>query len=249
MDYSICITTFSERYNQLEKLISEIRSFTNQEILICVNGNYGVDFDEEYRRKVIELSLLHEKIYPIFFPEQRGLAKLWNTLVIHSPNDWCLLLSEDVSIKTNSFFETLSSKLPDSPDLKIINGSFAHFVVHKKILYELGYFDERLLGFGHEDGDMIFRYIEKYDKWIEDYRINGIEHHNSDVIDKNIKLQLGCHKYSFFNKLFLFERESPKYVSDVNGVKSSFGYSAIRVLKEDNQYPYEQFFLENKNML
>jgi hypothetical protein len=249
MEYSICITTFSKRYDQLEKLIHQIRSFSNLDILICVNGDYNSDFNDEYRKKVIDLSLRYEKIYPNFFAVQRGLSKMWNSLVIHSKNDWCLILAEDVSITSAAFFEDLKDRLSEVPDLKTINSSYGHFLVHKKCLHELGYFDERLLGFGHEDGDIIFRYIEKYNKWIGSYSIHNIFHDSSDVVDTNITLQNGSTKYSSFNKKFMFDEPNPKYVQDSNGIKTGFSYPATRVLKEENQYPYESFFWENKNNL
>ena len=72
----------------------------------------------------------------------------------------------------------------------------------------MSYFDERLLGFGAEDGDIEYRYIEKYDKWIQDTYIHGINNLVIDIKDEEIKII--NKKYSAFNFDFCFYMENPK---------------------------------------
>jgi uncharacterized protein YbgA (DUF1722 family) len=68
MNYSVCITTFSKRFNFLEKLVSQVRSFSNCDILISINGDYKQEFNNEYRKQILNLCLKYDNIYPIFFP-------------------------------------------------------------------------------------------------------------------------------------------------------------------------------------
>lgn len=244
--FTIGITTFSKRYNYIEKLVNQIRSYAKHDILIAINGDYKQDFNEEYRKQILNLCLKQERVYPIFFPEQRGLSKLWNTLMIHSKTNWCLLLNDDVEV-LNGDIIPFGENLPDTPNMHRINGSFSHFFVHKKCIDDLGYFDERLLGFGEEDGDIFFRYIEKYNKWIQDSYINGLNNLVVDVRDENIKRGVG--KYSAFNRDFCFFIENCKYVPDSSGITGCFGMPMRKNLQDLNQYPYEKFFQENKEKL
>lgn len=245
--FSICITTFSKRFSFLESLIKQVRTHTDMNILIAINGDYKNDFDENYRKQVLNLCGNFKSVYPIFFPEQRGLSKLWNTLSIHSPYDWCLLLNDDIEIHTNDIFFHAENNLPQDPDLIRINGSFSHFFIHKVCLEDLGYFDERLLGFGEEDGDIFYRYIEKYNKWIKDVYINGVNNLVVDVRDNNIKPGVG--KYSWFNRNFCFLSESPKYKYLEGGIVGCFGQPMGKIIEDLDQYPYEQFFRLNKKYL
>jgi hypothetical protein len=245
--FSIGITTFSKRFSYVETLVSQLRTYTDADILISVNGDYNKNFNNEYRKKILSLCTNYDNIYPIFFPEQRGLAKLWNTLIVHSKTDWCLLMNDDVEVLSADFDLFGQNDLTETPDLLRINGSFSHFFIHKKLIDDLGYFDERFLGFGEEDGDIYYRYIEKYNKWIQDTYINGFKNLIIDVRDEEIKRING--KYSEFNTNFCFFMENSKYVNDPNGFKANFVPTKKKNLTDINLYPYEKFFMENKYKL
>lgn len=245
VDYTICITTFSKRFSYLEKLLNQIRSFTDKDILIAINGDYKKKFNNEYRSKILELCNSFDNIYPIFFPEQRGMSKLWNTLIVHSKTDWCFILNDDVEITSDNIFQFANNKLDDNPEIYRINGWFSHFFIHKSLIDDLGYFDERYLGFGEEDHDIFFRYIEKYNRWLPDFFIGGIHNLITLVIDEGIQTIPGG-KYTLFNRTFSFNQENPKYVPDPNGIKGTFGTEMRKNLPDTNAYPYERFFQENK---
>ena len=104
-NFTVAITTFSKRFNYLESLVRQIREYTNNDILISINGDYEEKFNDDYRKNVLSLCLNYENVFPIFFPEQRSLSKLWNTLIIHSKTDWCLVLNEDIEIINSDVFE------------------------------------------------------------------------------------------------------------------------------------------------
>lgn len=241
--YSICITTFSKRFNLIEKLVSQIRSFTNTDILIAINGDYTLEFNNDYRKKMLNLCSSFDNIYPIFFPEMRGISKLWNTLVIHSKQDWCLVLNDDIEITTNDIFEKLFFILDSDPNIYLINNQvegqgFSHFIVHKKFLDAVGYFDERFLGFGCEDGDLLWRYEEKYQRPIQILQIHGILNLRDGSRDENIQPENT--KYTKFNKDFCMQKYIPG-----DGAVGSFGQKMKRVIPDESQYPYEKFFKEN----
>lgn len=246
-NYSVGITTFSKRFDHVCKLIDQIRQLDDCDIILTVNGNYNADFDEEYRTKILSLCCKYTKIYPIFFPEQRGLSKLWNSIIVHSKTDWILMLNDDVELLANEIFQILSTLPKDKPDIKRINGTFSHFILHKDCIDDLGYFDERLLGFGEEDGDMIYRYIAKYDRWLEDIWVHGFTNLCVSSRDENIKP--ADSKYSAFNRNFCFRDDNCKYKPDDNGISGTFGYKMKKNIIDEPQYPYEKFFKQHKHEL
>jgi hypothetical protein len=180
----------------------------------------------------------------------RGLAKLWNTMAIHSKNELLLLLNDDLEFNTPILFEKLKQiNETDVNQLYTINGSFSHFFVTKKVLERLKYFDERFLGFGHEDGDFIYRHIENLKVPITSLYIDGIINITSQVIDDNIERE-GTSKYSNFNHQFLVGKFGPKYKPTLNPeVICTFRPHMTRALEDKDQYPYETFYRENKNKL
>ena len=65
--FSIGITTFSKRFSYVETLVSQLRTYTDADILISVNGDYNKNFNNEYRKKILSLCSNYDNIYPIFF--------------------------------------------------------------------------------------------------------------------------------------------------------------------------------------
>lgn len=248
-NFDIGITTFSLRYNFVENLVNKIRELgVINNIFICINGEKDSEFSEEYRKKMLTLSLNNNNVFPIFFVETRGLSKMWNTLIVHSSKDDMLILNDDLILTTDNMFEETSNHIESNEynGLSKLNGSFSHFVINRKLIDELGYFDERLLGFGEEDGDITYRMIAKKGKDILNIYANGIHNVVSDVRHDFIKPGIG--KYSLFNREFVF-KEKYKCGNSNSGISGMFGVDCDPILDDIKQYPYEEFFMKNKNRL
>jgi hypothetical protein len=119
-------------------------------------------------------------------------------------------------------------------------------VANKLIIDKLGYFDERLLGFGEEDGDITFRFYELYGKDIQNIWVNGVQNIVSDI--RHGFITPGVGKYSMFNRKYIFEEKYKKNESE-NGFRGMFDYPCDKILSDKNIYPYEKFFLDNKKFL
>lgn len=244
--YSIGITTFSSRLNFVSELIKDIRSFTELKILLCINGEKNGEFNENYRKKILQICLTYNNIYPIFFTEIRGLSKMWNTLVIHSDDDNILMLNDDLKINKDTIFRKVEHVITDPRYTGIvkINDSFSHFIINKVILHKLGYFDERLLGFGEEDGDILFR-SETSGIPVGKIYVEGVINIISNVRNENIKNGIG--KYSKFNREFVYNE---KYTSNTDSTyRGMFDYPMQKVVEDLPQYTYEAFFRKNKHKL
>lgn len=242
MNYSIAIMTFNGRFDSCFKnLIFKIKSMDSSiEIIVGVNGNYKEEFDQNFRKNMLRFLSEYDNVFPIFFPKFRGCSKIWNTMFIHSSNDNILFLSDDVCITNDNLLRDVNS-LIDNTTFKL-NNSFSHFVCNRKQIADYGWFDERLIGFGEEDGDMMYRFAERGQN-IQDKYVNGLWDVGMTTASNYEK---GVGKYSKFNRDWIFTN---KYVPDPNGIKCMFAEPHKRIADNVNLYPVESFYWENYNNL
>ncbi len=248
---SIGISTFEKRFEDyFVPLLTKIRSFEpDAEIVVAINGEHQRAFGEGYRRRILEFISTQKKTFPIIFPVFRSLSKLWNTILIHTTGDFVLMLNDDTLITDENFMRKIMNILKKNRGRSfLINRSWSHFVARVEEMADLGYFDERLLGIGEEDGDMTWRYIHKYGAPMESHSIRGFKNYAEHTMvqqPENIK----CHsssKYSLFNRRFVHEQ---KYVVSPHGIKGMF--DAPMEMKDEgpDQYPNERFYQEHKHEL
>lgn len=246
MSYTIGITTFSKRFDMFENLLNKIRKFTNNKIIVCVNGEEEAQFSEEYRKNILQLCSKYEQVFPIFFLEIRGLSKMWNTIINTSHTDKILILNDDLDINSDFIFYQINEYV-NSDKLKCltkINNSFSHFLVNKQAIINIGYFDERLLGFGEEDGDITYR-ILKNNMSIENLYLSGLVNIISQTRHDSVKAGIG--KYSKFNREYIYDK---KYSVDFNSnIKGLFDTPMKQVIDDIDCYPMEKYYQENKNKL
>lgn len=248
---SIGITTFEHRFEQyFIPLLSQIRRFNPEiEIVVAINGEHQLEFCEEYRKKILRFLATEQKIFPIFFPQFRGVAKLWNTIVIHASHNHILMLNDDISITDSNFVEAINDFLKKIRFRSFtIKESFSHFVIAKDELDILGYFDERLLGIGEEDGDFVWRYMEQFGETLQNADLDCFKNFSQQTADykiPNITNQTGS-KYSRFNRDFMFRE---KYGQDADGIQGMFDFPVCCKAPSAQQYPNEKFYRRNKNKL
>jgi hypothetical protein len=242
--YTICITTFEAR----EKLATDFIKYISEHapeynILVAVNGNNENKVNEEYRKKFLSFCSNIPNCFPIFCPEFKSLAKLWNTLVIFSDTEHNLICNDDISITNPITFKNIQNVLDNtSHEFFTINGSFSHFVITKSILHELNYFDERLIAFGEEDGDMVYQYISKYKKQIPVFKIDGFHNvHAYSQSDPNLEVHID--NKPKFNREFI----SLKYTHDKDGIYGMSPIPVKQIIGNIQQYPYEMFNIKNRH--
>lgn len=229
--YSIGITTFSKRFHELENLITKIRKYRpNVPILVAVNGNIDESLDDQYRAKVLNLAAQHSYVYPIMFLSARGYSKLANTLVIHSPTEHLICFNDDTDIEDENAFDALEQLLVNNKEELIykMGADFSQAVFTKRGMIDIGWYDERYLSFGSEDLDLYDRYFKKYGRALPAYyHISGFKHLRASTVDDS------------------FDDTNPK-----NPRYSAFNYDLYHSDKQSKeQYPYEQFYLDNKDKI
>jgi hypothetical protein len=247
---SVVITTFDKRFDTfLVPLIAEIkRQRPNIEIILMVNGPAKDDFSEEYRTNVLSYIARFPTVFPTVFPSFQSLAKLWNRGSLTATNNRTLVLNDDISLSSEngvSFFDLLDSALEKNLGSFKINGSFSHFILDKQELMEVGFFDERLLGLGEEDGDFFWRYYQKYRKEIPSVDIALIHNVQSDLADDGYTK--GIRTASKFNRDFIQNKKYKKTI--LGGYRGMFDHKVSQVLEDQKQYPYEEFYIQNKSLI
>jgi len=243
-EYSICITTFSKREEMCCSLIQYISEHApNIDIIVAINGDNELKMDEGYRSRFLSFCSKIPRCYPIVCPEFKSLAKIWNTLVIFSNTNYNLICNDDIEIVNPTCFKNIKDVINQtSHELFTINGGWSHYMITKQLLHELGYFDERLIAFGEEDGDMVYRFIKKYKKKVPVYKVEGFR--NVCAYDKSdTKIDVHVDNKPRFNREFI----NLKYKYDDNGIYGMSPIPVIQVLDDFSQYPYEIFNIKNKH--
>ena len=248
---SIGITTFEHRFERyFVPLLERIREFAGNEVVVAVNGEHEREFGEEYRRRVLEYIAGHRNVYPVLFPRFRGLSKLWNTVIVHATGDHILMLNDDIMIRKTGFLGDVCAALRRNQGRTfVINRSWSHFVVSREEIDALGYFDERLLGIGEEDGDITWRYQRRYGREIPSFTVKGFENYAEETVRTYQPVNIQTHsgtKYSLFNRKFMF---SEKYAASPDGWKGMFDEPVALKDAGKDQYPNERFYRSRKREL
>lgn len=243
LDISVLIVTFKERAQYVKELIAKVRKDTDADILLAINGNNGELTDENYRKDMLELCLNTPKCYPIICSEFKSLPKLWNTLVIFSRTEYNFVICDDVEYGDSKNIEQIKNYIElTNEEFFTINGGFSFFVITKSKLHQLNYFDERLCGFGEEDGDIMHSYILTHKKPLPILSIPGM--YNRALYNiKNKEVETHQDNKPKFNREFIMM----KYVDDPNGICGMNPTPLSRVLSTKQQYPYEMFVKHNKH--
>lgn len=250
-EISIGITTFEHRFERyFTPLLERIREYAENEVVVAINGEHEREFGEEYRRRVLECIARHRNVYPVMFPRFRGLSKLWNTVIVHATADHVLMLNDDIMIRKPRFLEDVCAALRRNGGRTfVINRSWSHFVVSREEIDELGYFDERLLGIGEEDGDITWRYQRRYGREIPSFPVKGFENYAEETVRTYKPVNIQTHsgtKYSLFNRKFML---SEKYEASSDGWKGMFDEPVVLKDAGKAQYPNERFYRSRKKEL
>ena len=252
VNISIGITTFENRYEKyFVPLLSKIREYDSEtEIIVTINGENKKKFGELYRKRILQFISEKKNIFPIFFPQFRGLSKLWNTIIIHATGDYILILNDDIMINDPKFLKKIIKAIKrNNHQSFIINKSWSHFVISREEIDRLGYCDERLIGIGEEDGDITWRYLKMFGKPIPSFYLRGFVNYAQETLYSYKPINIKTHsntKYSFFNRNYMFNH---KYKKDPNGFKGIFDYPVTIEDVGPVQYPNERFYLEHKDEL
>ncbi|MBW2000424.1 MAG: glycosyltransferase family 2 protein [Deltaproteobacteria bacterium] len=248
---TIGITTFEHRFEKyFVPLLSRIREYDQEtEVIVAVNGEHEKEFSEDYRAGILRFISGQRKVFPLMFPRFRGLSKLWNSIIVHATSNHILMLNDDIMITDRKFLGVIRRCIARNEGRSFtINESWSHYLISREEIDRLGYFDERLLGIGEEDGDITWRYMNAFERPIANFRIKGLKNFAEETVHNYRPSNIQCHsgtKYSLFNKKFI----AKKYRPDTAGIRGMFEHPMSLVDPGPDQYPNEKFYRTNKEKL
>lgn len=246
--YSIAIVTYQHRFEKWFKpLIKQIREFRpDVEIMVAINGELD-HIDQTYRKDVLSFISEYDYIYPNVYTSFRSLPKLWNNLMINATNHLILTLNDDITIQSEKFFDGLEEYIKSENFFKI-NGSWSHTLMDRRVMSKIGWFDERFLCIGEEDGDIEWR----IGKLTNGQRVTSLELpdivNHVDPEDCLIDIKKVNGKYSQFNLDFTYNH---KYEVN-NETGEQYGINPRKLVCKSPtppQHVVEPFYWENKHLL
>jgi len=239
LDYKIVITTFSKRFfSDCLPLVKELReSGVTQEIIVAINGDFNVDYDQELRKNFLFELARFEGVSPVCFSTFRGLSVVWNRAILSGDAAVTVVLNDDLIVNRETVTSTLRILVEGGRNsgICLLNLSWSHFAIASSVFTDIGYFDERLLGIGEEDPDMTFRFESFYGFTPPSISADGFIHDSSFEFDSNIKSGKG--KYSLFNWVFI----EKKYNFGTGFSSRMFDLPGKLVLEDLRLYPAEEW--------
>ena len=202
-ELGIVITTYESR--QLSRalpLIEQIRkSGLTLPIAVVLNGNFSGNYNIKSRRKFQKELAMFDGVHLVVLRKFHGLSHNWNLGIRLLGCRTSLVLNDDVWVEINTFESELNRILSENGTsrLLIINNSFSHFIITEDCISKIGWFDERFLGIGEEDGDFFLRFKLGFGIEPSNATTNSIVHFNDTDGGEEAK---GITKYSLANLVY-----------------------------------------------
>jgi glycosyltransferase involved in cell wall biosynthesis len=259
--YSITIQTYVHRFEPYFKpLLARVhKQRPNIEKLVFVNGQHKEKFDDGYRREILQYASYFSNTFLLMSPIVRGCAFMWNNSINYTSSEYVLVLSDDVIILDGFFdeFEAMLAKNHELGDESFrINYHWGHFCIYRQDVLDkdnrVGYFDERLIGFGEEDGDWMWRYQDRYNRHMRNYLTDKLPYNTDEkcLPGKNTRTHSDT-KYSAFNREFMGTKleHDPTGTNDGCGISRGFALKLKPGMQTPNFYPGENWYRENIDKL
>jgi len=219
-DYSIGVVTYVARYNKyFTPLIKQLTSiFPDKEIICTINGHPDTSLQIEYLKNVTAFLNQFPNVKYITYEIHQPIARCWNWLVLMSFSPAVLILNDDIKVSL-LFRKDFEKAFVKNQEFFVINKSWSHFLISKNRIKEIGWFEERLLGSGDEDGDYISRMVRKNMK-VTNVPCRGVINYVAEQKNAGWKNICGADhgKYSNINKEFMIKKWSPNYFKEGGAV-------------------------------
>ena len=244
LEYSIGVVTYVARFEEFFiPLINQlVEVFPDKEIICIINGHHDEALQINYLKQVTAFLNKFPNVHYITNEKHQSLAKCFNWIAMMSFAKRSLIINDDVSLNL-LFRKQFEKVLENNSSFFIINKSWSHFLISKSFMKEVGWFEERLLGTGQEDGDYINRILAK-GKDVPEFVCHGIVNYvapqeNAGWANISEKTDGGVGKYSAVNNEFFDKKYS----------KSQDGKSLV--VKEGMETPmfYELSNLDSSDLI
>jgi hypothetical protein len=179
---SIGIVTYLGRFETyFQPLVKRLSFlFPDYDINVFINGHHDIVKQTRYLREVTAFLGNYPRVRYLTHVEHQPLARGWNWLILMSTRPRVLIFNDDVYCDLEVRYNL--ENLTEIPEVFTLNGSWSHFVINKKVISQVGWFDERFLGIGWEDGDMICR-LALHEIPLGNIIIHGLRNYVASPVD------------------------------------------------------------------
>lgn len=247
----IAITTYVDRYDYFFKPLykSLNQLFPDINIFVAVNGFHDKDVQKHY------LCRLHKELCTkslngntfILHDKPVGLTRLWNELISQGNCETTLILNDDLRIYP--WFRPWMEKMYWQSNITLINGTWSHFFLSKRVIDTVGWFDENFQGIGFEDMDYTARcaYRGITINNIRCQYIHHLDHQPSRTSFDNKSSTYWGPKYSlinhdhFFKKWHICDHDSGVFIKQLNSFvipkrNNDERYDEVKLFFKDGVY-------------
>lgn len=233
-DFTILITTFEKRFfTYAVPLIGYLRTQTDADIVLIVNGNLQEPRDSVKLQELLVAVSRFKAVLPLVLNKFYGCSFMWNRGIQNSNSQNILVLNDDVIFLGDNFSNELATKLEKMNQYGVLtlNRSWSHFLITKQCIQEVGWFDERLLGIGQEDGDFAFRYEAIKGIAVPNQNFQSLVNVVDDSADDDVRKSDS--KYSLYNQILI----EHKYRDNLNGINGMYQSRKSKEIEEIELYP------------
>lgn len=230
--YTIGIVTYHARFEEYFKpLIKRLgKVFPDIEIVCILNGYPDQSLQLNYLDKATRFLSTRNNVRYLTHTDHQSLSRCWNQLILLSETKHVLIINDDTEV-SELFRSELEPTVGTAP-LITYNKSWSHFLISKALIQKIGWFDERFLGVGYEDGDYAYR-MTMASIPIKNVNCHGLRNFVADNKDPGFKaISKSTGKYASINKDFFDSKwltpdnrpdiDAFEYVSDFNDGQYKF---------------------------
>lgn len=165
-DVSFVIPTFRDRLADFTTplVTSLVEIFPMSRIVIVLNGEANPSEVDQYRSDFVREMSWFPSVRILDLSRFYGLSHNWNLGIRTTGRFKNIVLNDDLLPFPRSAkgdVRSLIQALDTSP--LVLAPNFSSFGITRDCLVAVGWFDERLVGFGGEDADFLTRYVQTYD--------------------------------------------------------------------------------------
>ncbi len=205
--FSIGMVTYVVRFKIFKKNFMNLhKNFSDVPIIICVNGYYDKNKQEQYLVNINNFLKKFENVTVVTHVEPQALSKLWNQIILYSKTEKFFIFNDDIEFSPYTRRSLLNSSILQY-NICTINSSWSHFLLSKNVVKKVGWFDERLFGVGGEDWDYEARLAFAE---IETHMIKSKQLLNKSILTKDFsygkEIDVVEGKYTKSSSDFLFRK-------------------------------------------
>lgn len=206
--YTIGVVTYHARFDQYFKPLIErlARIFPDVAVVAILNGHPDQTLQLKYLKEATDFLRRFNNVKYIAHTDHQSLSRCWNQVVILSNTENILILNDDTNV--SELFRSEFEPHVGENLVTTINRSWSHFLINKDAIRKVGWFDERFLGVGHEDGDYAYRMTMAGIK-LSNLACDGVRNFvakNTDPGWQAISKTSSGNKYAEVNREFFYKK-------------------------------------------